>query len=807
MFWRNDMKRSVLFEKIIYSILAVLYSWSIIYSISYSMKLEMAEKNVFWICLVCMFILNILFIHKFAFLSGILVFAGTAAYYGWKIVKTGLYMEYYQRMLRFGTWFYHYITGKVFLDKYFGLCFVVMLSIIICSIVFIAFVKRYWFYTVFSGGILYSLITSLMGYTVYMPGMAVYAFCIICMLARKAYRYKIKQEKKDSSNKAKEYKYVLWSMPLAALTVLLAVSFSGYDFISQIGYNGRLRIPGWIEQNFRNIYTWYQNQEWIKKINMSEGSGFSLFVTGFQPKREYLGGNISLDGKLVLNVKTSSRVYLKGSIRDYYTGKGRIYTNNNEYTVKDTFIGNYITDSSFSEREHFLLLLHKERRNIDYNESYNRVFIEGQAEVQQVGFNTNAIFYPENLVYMLQWNHKNKSIYTNSNGEFYFSGRSMVDHAYSYQYRSVNRSDPLTEELLKKSSPEAIKPLLDRNPDLLEKYNEIMNKYTNTDNIKQSVAYLAQKVTENYSTRYEKVKAIEEYLSTQYLYTLSPGFPPEDRDFVEYFLFDIKKGYCSYYASAMTVMSRALGIPARYVEGYVLPANPDSNGIYRVTNDLAHAWVEVFFEGFGWVRFEPTAPFNALNRSQNIQDTFAEDITAQEYNHEEYLSHILGEENGTKEQKISPTDIPVQEKQQKEKDSKNIIFYIILSATALIIGIMVRRQIFIHKVGSLGNIANNSEVIKLYGRILKLIQLYGKKIEAGETLIEFAKRVDESFKNSVGSFEEVTLLYMKAKFGDIPLEKTEQQKFVGFYQSITADLRNRLPYFQLFYYRYILLMF
>ena len=57
----------------------------------------------------------------------------------------------------------------------------------------------------------------------------------------------------------------------------------------------------------------------------------------------------------------------------------------------------------------------------------------------------------------------------------------------------------------------------------------------------------------------------------------------------------------------MTVLLRSIGIPARYVEGYMLPPEPIKDNTYEVTNENAHAWVEVYFEGLGWIPFEPTS--------------------------------------------------------------------------------------------------------------------------------------------------------------------------------------------------------
>ena len=71
---------------------------------------------------------------------------------------------------------------------------------------------------------------------------------------------------------------------------------------------------------------------------------------------------------------------------------------------------------------------------------------------------------------------------------------------------------------------------------------------------------------------YEKAKIIESYLSTQYTYTLTPPEKPANEDFVEYFLFETNQGFCTHYASSMVMLLRSIGIPCRYVTGYILDA-------------------------------------------------------------------------------------------------------------------------------------------------------------------------------------------------------------------------------------------
>jgi len=120
------------------------------------------------------------------------------------------------------------------------------------------------------------------------------------------------------------------------------------------------------------------------------------------------------------------------------------------------------------------------------------------------------------------------------------------------------------------------------------------------------VSNLALDLTATEPTPYDRARAIETYLRG-FPYTLDVPEPPQGRDVTDYFLFDLQRGYCDYYATAMVVMARAAGIPSRLAVGYATGSYNSFEALYAVTEADAHAWVEVYFPGYGWVEFEPTA--------------------------------------------------------------------------------------------------------------------------------------------------------------------------------------------------------
>ena len=133
------------------------------------------------------------------------------------------------------------------------------------------------------------------------------------------------------------------------------------------------------------------------------------------------------------------------------------------------------------------------------------------------------------------------------------------------------------------------------------------------DTIPERTLALSGDITEGYENPYDSAQAIENYLRGN-PYTLDIPPPPIDRDVVDYFLFDLQKGYCDYYASAMVVLARAAGIPARVAIGYAGGVYDIDNKQYLLTEADAHSWVEVYFPGVGWIIFEPTASLPTVER-------------------------------------------------------------------------------------------------------------------------------------------------------------------------------------------------
>ncbi len=126
------------------------------------------------------------------------------------------------------------------------------------------------------------------------------------------------------------------------------------------------------------------------------------------------------------------------------------------------------------------------------------------------------------------------------------------------------------------------------------------------DTLPERVRTLTKRLVSGKNDPYHKAIAVQNYLRENFEYDLGVKQVPAKSDVVDYFLFESQRGFCSHYASAMAVMLRTVGVPARVVSGYAMGDYNLPRAAYQVPESAAHAWVEVYFPEYGWVEFEPT---------------------------------------------------------------------------------------------------------------------------------------------------------------------------------------------------------
>ncbi len=150
------------------------------------------------------------------------------------------------------------------------------------------------------------------------------------------------------------------------------------------------------------------------------------------------------------------------------------------------------------------------------------------------------------------------------------------------------------------------------------------------DNITPETIALAERLTAPHDNAFDKAIAVRDYLRNEITYNDQIQAPPDDVEPVHHTLFVTKEAYCTYYASAMVIMLRSQGVPARIVNGYAQGEWVEEASLFRVRASNAHTWVEVFFPRFGWIQFEPTASIPAVERPDepiggNAGDAFGAD--------------------------------------------------------------------------------------------------------------------------------------------------------------------------------------
>jgi transglutaminase-like putative cysteine protease len=169
------------------------------------------------------------------------------------------------------------------------------------------------------------------------------------------------------------------------------------------------------------------------------------------------------------------------------------------------------------------------------------------------------------------------------------------------------------------------------------------------EQLPERINQLSHFITDKFNSPWEKANAIEQFLGEHYHYTLTPELPAKEGDFVDQFLFEQKEGYCDYFSTAMTIMLRTIGIPARWVKGFTpgeiieveensflqesslrLRSSQIVTFPVMVRNRNAHSWVEVYISGIGWTAFDPTPQsLVAVARSEAsgaaASSTFVED--------------------------------------------------------------------------------------------------------------------------------------------------------------------------------------
>lgn len=351
---------------------------------------------------------------------------------------------------------------------------------------------------------------------------------------------------------------------------------------------------------------------------------------------------------------TKRNLYLKGNTCGNYTPNG--WRNQENFSVPDYRIDTLMT---------LYVLFHE---TDDFNELRKFMEIKKQ-EVTFRNIRTESLFYPLKLLdisvdNLLAEGDNLRSVKTNSRGYGY--SYSFVDLDYSNPYLiNIIRNcgnvvyeeqayyhiyDVLEEVYGIKTTQIPFEDFIQ----MAASYEENVRKQyvEEDDGISERTALLSEEISLGCETEYDSCKALEKYLY-QYRYNKAVSIP-RDVNVPDYFLFEGKEGYCIHYATALAVMLHCRDIPARIAEGFLVDYKKCEDGYtYSISSNRAHAWVEAYLEGFGWIRLEPTVvnagDANAVWYPQAVGE---EEVLEEENEEEMFLEEIQPEDEGREQRQL-----------------------------------------------------------------------------------------------------------------------------------------------------------
>ena len=321
------------------------------------------------------------------------------------------------------------------------------------------------------------------------------------------------------------------------------------------------------------------------------------------------------------------------------------------------------------------------------------------------------------------------------------------------------------------------------------------------------VASLAYTITADATNNYERMRLLEEYLSQNYSYTLSTVRPPDDMDFVEHFLFETGEGYCVYFATAFVTMARSLGVPARYVEGFLVRGAPNNNGFIDVFNSMGHAWPEVYFEGHGWLRFEPT-PTSGLPQFRELPQGGAPDNNQIP----DWANEFDNMHNGAGTTPTAPIngDTPQSDGEVEAQAFSTLLF--VLLALGLIFVMIIARIIFLQGKMMPRRRWHPAAAIHFYRITLDYLKHFDLEIDEKETIFQFTDRVcrdsqlfsDDRNGIDIKDFRNAASIFTKARYSNEDISKNEVILVRKVSQNLDAKLKNQIGTWKYLLHRYII---
>lgn len=559
--------------------------------------------------------------------------------------------------------------------------------------------------------------------------------------------------------------YMLWTMPFMTLYVSLMLLSAApekpyqWQFVKDV--YGRLQ-ESFVRISFR--------------LSSGGGENYDLSLGGFSG-REELEGNIGADRREIMRLQnnngTISNVYLTGKVYD--TFDGRQWEQMCEDTAKERYLDTVETiyGAKRYDGQHLADYLKYVDLDVEYRYFRSQFLFAplkplgltqggGHLDFDKVG---GSLLFDRTKGFGTQYR---ASYYQLNMGQENFER--LLDKAWELE-EDEEMLTGLLAELRRRTGEEVSLS------DLWQHRTEVVEHYSGDTQVSDEVRAYLDEVTAGAQTRIERLRAIEAELASME-YTQTPGELPgtvmDSGEFLDFFLLESRRGYCSHFATAFTLLARAEGFPARYVQGFCVSMEPE--GKTPVYSDMAHAWPEVYLDGIGWIPFEPTPGYFAVRYDPwAVQGEWTQRPYANALPQENQGGKEHGQEEGrAKEEVIETVGYTI--------DGAEVI-RILRMAAVLLLSVLGAGVV----VCVLGRLSGRYRYMRMdeeeklqaeVHRSLQILSFLGMKRE-DETLEEFRKRLDkqlpeEGMLGFLEDYEEV--LYGSRRADRDMLEKTKRQQ-------------------------------
>jgi len=315
---------------------------------------------------------------------------------------------------------------------------------------------------------------------------------------------------------------------------------------------------------------------------------------------------------------------------------------------------------------------------------------------------------------------------------------------------------------------------------------EIRDAYLQLPKIDPRIPELAKEITARAQTPYDKTITIETYLRSRFTYTLNLTGKPGD-DPLAHFLFETHAGHCEYFASAMAIMLRTLGIPTREVNGFLPGEYNDLGEDYIVRASDAHSWVEVYFPGTGWMTFDPTPPgaesaggfFSRLGQYMDwFELSWNEWVINYDFIHQILLAQTVQRNTRTWTETAHSWFINQEAKGRRMMRSWNfglrlliplaVAFFLLALRFDLVVA-FARRLWLSWQLRSPEAARSNPQLAsRLYAELLYMLERRGFRRQPTQTPFEFAEAVSQP--RLAPAVREFTQYYTQARYGGAPCD-------------------------------------